>query len=182
MFKSKFIACFCLVALTAGAQIARADDDGMQTAGDLRLVVSETVMYKAQAARAQARAELAKATGTDSPGALGVAQEREGLPRVSQIVEARGVKSATFIYPNGTVDLGIGDSLPNDYKIVSMSTDTSLVGVQKKGGKVVLIPVTSGSGLTTAESSSSTSAQNGSMSVPGLGARPMPSVQMPAIH
>lgn len=181
MLKSKFIACLCLAAIGAVGSIARADDDGVQTAGDLRAVVSDTVMYKAQVARAQAKAELDKATGSDSPGALGVAQQREGLPRVSQIVEARGVKSATFVYPNGIVDLGIGDSLPGGYKIVSMSTDTSLVGVQRKGGKVEFIPVTSASGLTTPDSSATT-AQNGSMAVPGLGARPVPSVSMPVMH
>lgn len=181
MCKSKFVMWVCVASIIAGASVARADDDGVPTAGDLRLVVSDTMMYKAQAARAQAKADLDKATGTDSPGALGVAQEREGLPRVSQIVEARGAKSATFVYPNGTVDLGIGDSLPGGYKVVSISTDTSLVGVQRKGSKAVFIPVTSGSGLA-APSTSSTSTQNASMGVPGLGARPMPSMPMSATH
>lgn len=117
------------------------------TAGDLRAIVSETVLLKAAAAREAARQDLRQKGGGATAGALGATAESDGLPRVSGIFEARGVKSATFVYPNGQLEQPVGGTLPGGLKVLSISADAGIVEIQVPGGKKVVIPVSKESGL-----------------------------------
>lgn len=156
------------VSCAAFAQEAR-----VKTAGDLRVVVADTVMLKAEAAREQARQDLKEKSGGAMNGALGASAESNGLPRVSGIFEARGVATATFVYPNGQLDQGVGDVLPGGYKIVEISAGMSSVDVQKKGQKKITIPVSKDSGL------AATTAPGGAQgNAPALG---MPMMRPPVI-
>lgn len=147
MRKSNVFSWGLVVVLFSVSCAATAQEARVNTAGDLRAVVAETVMLKAEAAREQARQDLKQRSGGAMSGALGASAESNGLPRVSGIFEARGVVTATFVYPNGQLDQGVGDVLPGGYKIIGISAGMSSVDVQKKGQKKITIPVSKDSGL-----------------------------------
>ncbi|MFC0697953.1 type IV pilus biogenesis protein PilP [Paraburkholderia humisilvae] len=139
---------------------AAAQEERVKTAGDLRVVIADTVILKAEAAREQARQDLKQKSASTINGALGASAESNGLPRVSGIFEARGVATATFVYPNGQLDQGVGDVLPGGYRIIAISPALSSVDVQKKGEKSITIPVSKDSGLAAL---SAAGAQEGTM-------------------
>ncbi|MDR9051016.1 hypothetical protein FEP26_02588 [Burkholderia multivorans] len=173
MRKSNVFSCGLAVVLFSVSCASTAQQLRVNTAGDLRAVVAETVMLKAEAAREQARQDLKEKSGGAVNGALGASAESNGLPRVSGIFEARGLVTATFVYPNGQLDQGVGDVLPGGYKIVAISAGMSSVEVQKKGQKKITIPVSKDSGL------AATAAPSGAQA--GMLAQGVPMMRPPVI-
>lgn len=86
-----------------------------QSVGELGKVQAETILYQAQAARAeaQAKAQAAGPAGTSMEGTL---------PVVRGVFGSGTQLFATFLYANGSsVDARRGDRIPGDYVVASVS-------------------------------------------------------------
>lgn len=111
-----------------------AHSEGAPTVGDLSAVQSQTILYKAQGARAQALAEKRAneaAAGMDassesSSTSVGVTDAE--LPTVTGISGRAGRLFATFRYPNGnTATAKSGEAIPGDFRVAEVSLDRAVI-------------------------------------------------------
>jgi type IV pilus biogenesis protein PilP len=104
--------------------------DSLATVGDLAKVQSDTILYDAQAARADAKARmqasLAKA-GDDLQSSRGNSQPSvvaAELPTVTGISGAAGRLYASFLYPNGTTaNAKSGGQIPGGFAVAEVGID-----------------------------------------------------------
>lgn len=107
-----------------------AEPGAAATVGDLSQIQSDTILYDAKAARAEAKVKmqtsLAKA-GDDLQGGPAVAQVSvvaAELPTVIGISGAAGRLFASFRYPNGTtVSSKSGEVIPGGYRVAEVGID-----------------------------------------------------------
>jgi len=105
-------------------------EDSFATVGDLAKVQSDTILYDAQAARADAKARmqasLAKA-GDDLQASRGNSQPSvvaAELPTVTGISGAAGRLYASFLYPNGTTaNAKSGGQIPGGFVVAEVGID-----------------------------------------------------------
>ena len=124
----------------------------VRTVGDMAAVQSDTMMAKAETARAQALAELRRVSGSGEPGGL-TAQQDSSLPQVKRIVEANGISEATLVYTNGKIDVREGDHIPGGFVVLHIKPDTSIVQLKAPSGRLINVPVSSDAGLSATPSS-----------------------------
>lgn len=98
--------------LLAGALAAIALPCAAQSVADLDRIQSETILYRAEAARAEA---LAKARG-------GTAETADVLPVVRGVFGTGSSLFATFLYPNGaSVDAPVNARIPGGFVVAKVS-------------------------------------------------------------
>lgn len=92
-----------------------------QTVGDLADVQADTLLFKAQAARAEALVKLGDANRQGSRENAADSGS-DTLPVVRGVYGTAGKLYATFLYANGSsVDAGNGDVVPGGYVVRSLS-------------------------------------------------------------
>lgn len=97
-----------------------------QTVGDLSDVQSETLLLRAQAARAEAQAKLSEIGGSGGAAALGADGQ---LPVVRGVYGTTNALYATFLFANGsTVDARAGDVIPGGFVVRSLSATRVQLG------------------------------------------------------
>lgn len=118
---SNLIVLFGLLALVSGASA------GAATVGDLSDVHADTILYKSQAARVDARNTLLSKQGL----------EDAAPPVVSGVYGANGRVYAEFLFSNGqTSSQAVGGSLPGGYVVKSISLNKVEL---KKGKRIILL-------------------------------------------
>ncbi|THD00539.1 hypothetical protein B1810_24420 [Panacagrimonas perspica] len=111
---------------------------------ELDAVQGETLMMRAQAAKAKAAQELtelnAPASGAVDSGAQAVTKSAEAqLPAARGLFGANGTRYVEFLYSNGGMAEGkVGDHLPGGFKVIAF--DQGGVDLQAAGGKRHRIP------------------------------------------
>lgn len=102
--------------------------EGERTVGDLSRIQSETIILKAQVARAAAQAELdSKRRGAGTPG------DAIDVPVVGNVYGHGGKWIAEFLYSNGAkVDGAEGATIVGGFKVVSVQLDEVVLS---RGGK-----------------------------------------------
>lgn len=102
-------------------------DDAVAT--QLEKLQTEVMLLKAQTARAQAQADLDKASGVGASGGTSAI----GMPAVKAIYGRGGALSATLrLNSGGVMDARIGDSVPGGYRVSRISAGTVTFS---KGGR-----------------------------------------------
>lgn len=116
----------CLLVLPAFALGA----NSLTTVGDLAKVQSDTILYDAEAARADAKARLQASlakSGDDLQPRRGITQpvvDTNDLPTVTGISGAAGRLYASFLYPNGTtVSAKSGGQIPGGFAVAEIGID-----------------------------------------------------------
>lgn len=119
--KASFVLALALACAAANAMATT------PTVADLDAVQAETVMLRAQAAKAKAAQELDELRGSGNvTGAADAAQ----LPTARGLFGANGTRYVVFLYPNGGVAEGeVGDSIPGGYRVLSFDS----AGVHLRG-------------------------------------------------
>jgi len=101
------------IRLLAIALLAVALPCAAQSVADLDRIQSETIMYRAEAARAEA---LAKARGGNA------AEPADALPVVRGVFGSGTALFATFLYPNGaSVDAPVNARIPGGFVVAKVS-------------------------------------------------------------
>lgn len=134
-------------ALSAGHAMAESVP-AVPTVGELAAIQSDTLIGRAQLAKAQVYADLRKFGGENGMGAPN-GETDTTLPRVPRIVEVNGVSEATLAYANGQIDAREGDHIPGGYVVEKIRPDTKTVLLRPRKGHVIEIPVSSLAGLST---------------------------------
>ncbi len=102
-------------------------DDAVAT--QLEKLQTEVMLLKAQTARAQAQADLDKASGVGVAGGTSAI----GMPAVKAIYGRGGALSATLrLGSGGVMDARVGDSVPGGYRVTRISAGTVTFS---KGGR-----------------------------------------------
>jgi type IV pilus biogenesis protein PilP len=135
------------------------------TVGDLASIQSETLLGKAKLVHAQVYADLRKVSGQDGT-ATQTGVPDSSIPQVTRIVEANGVSEATLAYANGRIDAREGDRIPGGFVLSKIRPDTSIVQLKTHNGRVIDVPVSSLSGLSTTPTGPQPAAPNGLMMLP----------------
>lgn len=125
--------CALLLATLIAAPFAHSER-AQPTVGDLSRVQSETLLYKAQGARAQALADKRRSeseAGIDTTGATGQAAPPvidSELPTITGISGRAGRLFATFRYPNGnTATAKSGEAIPGNFRVAEVSLDRAVI-------------------------------------------------------
>lgn len=107
---------------------------------DLDTVQSETLLIRAQAAKAKASQELSELSGKTDSGALPNSSEADApLPTARGLFGANGNRYVVFLYANGGVAEGkVGDAIPGGFRVVSF--DSGGVDLRSPTGRRSRIP------------------------------------------
>lgn len=110
------------------------------TVADLDAMQGETLMIRAQAAKAKAAQELSDAsTKTDSPAGGTAAKTDAQLPTARGLFGANGSRYVVFLYANGGVAEGkVGDALPGGFRVLAF--DSGGVDLRADNGRKHRIP------------------------------------------
>lgn len=108
------------------------------TVADLDKIQSGTLMLRAQAAQAQASAELAALRNDGANAGTNLTAEGGGLPVARGVFGANGKRYVSFLYSTGgTADAGEGQQIPGGYIVRSFDSNGVVLA---KSGKTHRIP------------------------------------------
>ncbi|WP_301233368.1 type IV pilus biogenesis protein PilP [Pandoraea cepalis] len=133
MHKTNFLGALLLIA--SGAVCAQSQ--GVPTLGDLAKVTADRIYLTAVAARDEVKRKVEGETGAGVPtGANGATM----IPSLRQIITVNGVTTGVFAYSGGMrLEKGVGDTLPGDYKVLSLSPQKLSGELKDKTGRVISI-------------------------------------------